>query len=37
MFLKVYYSMDIFQINSDGPMIYYETYYIEKIILSTPN
>jgi hypothetical protein len=32
MFLKAYYSSDIFQINSHVPMIYYEPYYVKKIL-----
>ncbi len=30
MFLRAYYSLDIFRINSHVPMIYYEPYYIRK-------
>jgi hypothetical protein len=37
MFLKSYYSSNIFQINSHVPMIYYEPYYIKINILSTPS
>jgi hypothetical protein len=29
--------IEFFQINSHGPMIYYELYYIKNLILSTPN
>jgi hypothetical protein len=32
MFLKVFYSWDIFLINSHVPMMYYEFYYIKKIL-----
>ncbi len=38
-FLKAFYSLDIFQINSPVPMIYYEPLfiYIYNLIISTPN
>jgi len=32
MLLKAFYSLGIFQINSHVPMIYYEPYYIKKIL-----
>jgi hypothetical protein len=36
-FLKAYYSLDIFQINSHVPMIYYEPYYIKLSFLNVKN
>jgi hypothetical protein len=37
MFSRIFYSLNIFQTNSNVPITYYEPYYIENLIFLTPN